>query len=971
MAGFDDAERQFAEMFETLFAADTNDERVTELADDGPPVGKPINAEALIGFRDSLAKALGLGKEFPHDEIRVKSQVISENNAHQTDGQDFLNSFIAKDLEAVASEVAAGRLGAALREYLRPDADIETDRRVDVKEKLDTVLVATAPNRIPLGRWPSRPEHPLALSQQLAVNTALEMLDAGSGIFGVNGPPGTGKTTILRDILAALVVERARRLSALAHPRDAFTGTRTWKTDKRPHTVHLWKKELTGFEMVVASATNGAVENVTNEVPAVGAIDEMWRGIVDYFPDIGSDLLKLGREDGKEPPDGDTGAAQGAWALVAARLGNKANRGQFVNTFWYDEKAKNGQTGAKGFDVEHPDAEQPSLESGHPHLLSILKGYEKPVQTPSWEEAVADFQGTVARVEKIQMQRQHVYESQVRLADAERNLQVAQRAADAARRQASALRAKVIEAEHDAQVRETEREGRVRLRVEHQQFRPKALEGLLYRRKAMRDWAGRDEQLGASVIEVEEPLKKARAKLARLASEIKSTEGVCGQHQGTVQRTEAELASMRMELRAAEETLGVHFPSHQWWTNEHRREIAALWTDPAWNHSRTELFLAALRLHKAFLMHAATEMKQSLQAAVDIIKGDAPRDLPEDAAQAAWQALFFVVPVVSTTFASFARLFSHLRQEALGWLFIDEAGQATPQNAVGALWRGRRAVVVGDPLQLEPVVTLPFRAEQTIRKDHGVDEQWLTSRSSVQRRVDRLNRLGTWLPAEDDRIWVGAPLTVHRRCDKPMFGIVNKIAYGDLMIDGTDRTKARAFREAYPDLPLSKWINVVTEESVGHWVPEEGKQLDKVLGVLADRQFDMSEVMVIGPFRDIASKIRRRVRQYPGLTAGTIHTAQGKQADIVILVLGGDPGKPGAKRWAASKPNLLNVACSRAKHRLYVIGNRDLWAANRYFDVLASSLPFTGPTPQDPGSRSGKGTCPPQVSEAFGDVGTG
>jgi superfamily I DNA and/or RNA helicase len=189
------------------------------------------------------------------------------------------------------------------------------------------------------------------------------------------------------------------------------------------------------------------------------------------------------------------------------------------------------------------------------------------------------------------------------------------------------------------------------------------------------------------------------------------------------------------------------------------------------------------------------------------------------------------------------------------------------------------------------------------------------------------------------KTWVGVPLTVHRRCDQPMFDIVNAIAYDGLMIDGTGVKAGERFAAAYPELPPSKWIDVVANSSQGHWIPEEGERLDRVLGTLADLDFDMSEVMVVAPFRDIARRVAARARRYPGLTAGTIHTAQGKQADVVVLVLGGDPARPGARRWAAGKPNLLNVAVSRAKRRLYVIGNRSAWSSQRYFDVLSAKLP--------------------------------
>ena len=380
-------------------------------------------------------------------------------------------------------------------------------------------------------------------------------------------------------------------------------------------------------------------------------------------------------------------------------------------------------------------------------------------------------------------------------------------------------------------------------------------------------------------------------------------------------------------------------PDDEWAAGREARERQAPWTDIEWNEARTELFLAALALHKAFIVHAAGPMRDSLDGATDILSGRAPRDLSAEATLAAWQALFLLVPVVSTTFASVARQFGRLGPEALGWLAVDEAGQGTPQNAVGALWRCRHAVIVGDPQQLEPITTIPFKVEQAIRAHYEVGEEWLTSRTSVQGVADRLNRFGTMLPGAERPVWVGAPLTVHRRCDQPMFGLSNEIAYDELMIDATDPARGEEFARLNPTLPPSKWIDVSSEVCQGNWIPAEGDEVDRILSHLREIDFDFTQVMAMGPFRDVAGRLRDRAQKYRGLRAGTIHTAQGKEADIVILVLGSDPAREGARAWAASKPNLLNVAVSRARRRLYVVGDREAWGRQRYFDLLADRLP--------------------------------
>ncbi|WP_131726087.1 AAA domain-containing protein, partial [Acinetobacter baumannii] len=74
--------------------------------------------------------------------------------------------------------------------------------------------------------------------------------------------------------------------------------------------------------------------------------------------------------------------------------------------------------------------------------------------------------------------------------------------------------------------------------------------------------------------------------------------------------------------------------------------------------------------------------------------------------------------------ASFSRLFAGMGQDSLGWLLIDEAGQATPQSAAGAIWRSKRAILIGDPLQVEPVFTLPDSVVEILRKQNDVDLSW-------------------------------------------------------------------------------------------------------------------------------------------------------------------------------------------------------------------------------------------------------
>jgi hypothetical protein len=903
--GFADIEGQFALRLEEIYLG----------WEDGKKHPTVLRQSSLAECLAAAAEELGVAKALGAEGVRVRSEIVAERNA-ETVEHDFLNSFIADDLARVASAEDRGDVGPALREYLRPNAEIETDARIDVRTELNEVRLATAPKHVPLGRWPASPDHPLALGQQLAVNEAVAPKDPGGGLFAVNGPPGTGKTTMLRDLVAGLATERAERLAVLRDPADAFVEEpERWKTTHYQRTVHRLRPELTGFEIVVASSNNGAVENVTLEMPSARAIDTVWgqrAQEIDYFSTLadramGTGDRKSARRGLPEPE---------AWALVAARLGNSKNRKDFVNAVWWTERNERG--------------DRPPPPTG---LRDLLKGWEVDPEGPSWADAVAAFGRARERAASIRDRRQHVHRQLECLRELESELEIALQVERKAAERVESSRPRHEQITLSLQANEEERERRAGEREELRRLRPS-----VFRLRARAEWREHDRRLAAEVSKLDARLAEDREELRPLEDEVREV----AEAKAAVVAAEREHDECQEALARYREQLGASLPDAEWLEDRRARELRAPWSDNEWNEARSELFLAALALHKAFLVHAARPMRESLDGAMEILSGNAPSDLSADAALTAWQALFLLVPVISTTFASVSRLLGSLGPEALGWLLVDEAGQATPQNVVGALWRSGRAVIVGDPLQLEPITSIPFQAEQAIREHYGVGEEWLTGRGSVQGLADRLNRLGTSLPGPEGPVWVGAPLSVHRRCDDPMFEISNEIAYDGLMVDATDPALAEAFAERYPTLPQSKWIDVRSDTSRGHWIPAEGEAVDRILAHLGKIGFSFSQVMAIAPFRDVATQLSERARSHSGLRAGTIHTAQGKEADIVILVLGSEPSREGARAWAASRPNLLNVAVSRAKRRLYVIGDREAWMRQRYFDLLADRLPHDG-----------------------------
>jgi hypothetical protein len=377
-----------------------------------------------------------------------------------------------------------------------------------------------------------------------------------------------------------------------------------------------------------------------------------------------------------------------------------------------------------------------------------------------------------------------------------------------------------------------------------------------------------------------------------------------------------------------------------------RWQIDGLWRDGKLSLLRSQLFVAALRLQEAWLAEVLQHggFGGNAFAISKLFSGTRPNNSKD--ALAIWQSLFMIVPVVSSTFASIATQFQELGPQSIGWLFIDEAGQAVPQAAVGALWRSKRAVIVGDPMQIEPVFTVPIGLIDALARQAGLDGEVRVAPSqvSVQNLADGANFLGANVPVGGQIQWIGSPLRVHRRCVDPMFTIANAIAYQNKMIFfDPDRPESRLPPADTLDLGPSAWVCLGGIALNKHVVPEQVELVCQAVQALYHRTRMLPDVYIVSPFRRIKQALIDTIadlKQWPSRShpnggnlrdwckarIGTVHTFQGKEESVVLMVLGCDRRTAGAAEWAASKRNLLNVALTRAKHRFFIIGDEDLWA---------------------------------------------
>ena len=262
---------------------------------------------------------------FTTEEIQlVKAETMPIN--------DLKSSFFLDDLQLVLHHIDRLKDNDKVLSYINSlNQDIE---HYDLLKDTDQMRKWYNPKVLPYGRWPSK--FNLSFMQQIAVNIAKEN---PKDIFSVNGPPGTGKTTLLKDIIANNIVERAAKFCESNHVNDIFK-----KVVGRDGTSFYYTipSDIAVYGMLVLSSNNKAVENITLELPNISSVKAGTNGSTLFNPEFSDQQVDLScfakDEKYKYVKSSEVyftfladrlAESNTQWGLISARLGKKSN----INTF--------------------------------------------------------------------------------------------------------------------------------------------------------------------------------------------------------------------------------------------------------------------------------------------------------------------------------------------------------------------------------------------------------------------------------------------------------------------------------------------------------------------------------------------------------------------------------------------------------------------------------------------------------------
>ena len=275
--------------------------------------------------------------------------------------------------------------------------------------------------------------------------------------------------------------------------------------------------------------------------------------------------------------------------------------------------------------------------------------------------------------------------------------------------------------------------------------------------------------------------------------------------------------------------------------------------------------------------------------------------------------LFYKVePAWATTLLSQQRAFP-LLPGIVDQMIIDEAAQCNPAEVIPALYRAKRIAIIGDPKQFRPIAEFKGATHDFLWQRYGMRDKDLPYSLPDHTAYDVV-----YSHNEHTDIM----LKEHFRCEAEIAQFFSDVFYnGELRV----RTEENALK--YPRIQGFK--KGIVWESVTDSLDGEVEAAVRRAKALADADF-AGTIGIITPMRFLVDKINRRLSDcgisQEKMKCSTAYSYQGGECDVIILVLGYTSQLAQGQQWYISgseNANILNVAVSRAKATLVIVGDRE------------------------------------------------
>lgn len=347
-----------------------------------------------------------------------------------------------------------------------------------------------------------------------------------------------------------------------------------------------------------------------------------------------------------------------------------------------------------------------------------------------------------------------------------------------------------------------------------------------------------------------------------------------------------------------------------------------------------ELFTRAVAVREAWAGAHAEELVRALMTAVRTVEQERSlRPLFRSEPEAAG-ALCRLFAIWGSTLLSLGNCFS-ADLCGIARVVIDEAGQCHPAHAVSALLRAESALVIGDVHQLSPVVELGADDEERLLRSCRL----ATSAESLRPYRVHADATVSSQSLADRAVTERGKLTDHFRCQPEIIALSDALCDYGLAVHTSRADRSR--HAPYLKRPVSL-VDLRGEQArlAGSWCNElELEETLKLVERLYGGGVQLEEIAVITPYRGQLERLRRgflerriALESSPELTEGegsglrrsgvalgTVHRFQGGERSIVLF--SSVVTHPSSLAFLNARPNLLNVAISRAQHHFVCLGH--------------------------------------------------